>query len=72
MLQANAEVVADVGRGNPFSVEGLQDETRVLAPVVPHHDTKEWSETLSLSSLGLKGPIRAVMPETPFAAKTAR
>jgi hypothetical protein len=56
MLQADAEVVADVGRGNPLSVEGLRDETRVLAPVVPHHDTKEWSETLSLSSLGLKGP----------------
>src|SRR6266511_822446 len=51
VLQADAQVVADVRGGDPLAVEGFQDEAGVLPTVVPHQDAIEGGEALALACL---------------------
>jgi len=57
MLQADAKIIAYVCWGDPLLVESFQDKSRVLTPVVPHHDAEERREALALSGLNSERPI---------------
>lgn len=57
VLQTDAQVLTDVCESDPLSIEGLQDETRVPASVVPYHDPKERREAFALARPGRKGLV---------------
>jgi hypothetical protein len=47
MFDSYAEIVAHIGECDLFAVEGVQNEPRVLAPIVAEGDPKCRSETLT-------------------------